>query len=82
MTKSEGAEHKKPIAIVGQGYVGLPLAMAAVGAGWQVIGIEKSSSRVIELNSGFSPVEDVLAQIGINSPDCKEESAAISHTFG
>ncbi len=60
MTKSEGAEHKKPIAIVGQGYVGLPLAMAAVGAGWQVIGIEKSSSRVIELNSGFSPVEDVL----------------------
>ena len=49
----------KVLAIIGQGYVGLPLAMAAVDAGWSVIGIEKSMSRVDQLNSGSSPVEDI-----------------------
>ena len=49
----------KTLAVVGQGYVGLPLAMAAVDAGWSVIGIEKSASRVAQLNSGSSPVEDI-----------------------
>jgi hypothetical protein len=56
--------------------------MAAAGAGWQVIGIEKFSKRVVDLNSGYSPVEDVLAQIRINSSDGQEECAAMSHTFG
>jgi UDP-N-acetyl-D-glucosamine dehydrogenase len=50
---------EKTVAIIGQGYVGLPLAMAAVDAGWKVIGIEKSASRVDQLNSGSSPVEDI-----------------------
>jgi UDP-N-acetyl-D-glucosamine dehydrogenase len=50
---------EKTLAIIGQGYVGLPLAMAAVEAGWSVIGIEKSASRVDQLNSGSSPVEDI-----------------------
>ena len=40
---------EKTVAIIGQGYVGLPLAMAAVDAGWSVIGIEKSVSRLINL---------------------------------
>ena len=47
------------VSIIGQGYVGLPLAMAAVAAGWQVVAIEKSVDRVAQLNSGISPVEDV-----------------------
>jgi UDP-N-acetyl-D-glucosamine dehydrogenase len=53
------SDRSKVLAIVGQGYVGLPLAMAAVDAGWSVIGIEKSASRVAQLNSGSSPVEDI-----------------------
>jgi UDP-N-acetyl-D-glucosamine dehydrogenase len=53
------SDRSKVLAIVGQGYVGLPLAMAAVDAGWSVIGIEKSVSRVDQLNSGSSPVEDI-----------------------
>ena len=52
-------DRSKVLAIIGQGYVGLPLAMAAVDAGWTVIGIEKSASRVDQLNSGSSPVEDI-----------------------
>jgi len=47
------------LAIIGQGYVGLPLAMAAVDAGWTVIGIDNFESKVVQINSGSSPVEDI-----------------------
>jgi UDP-N-acetyl-D-glucosamine dehydrogenase len=47
------------LAIIGQGYVGLPLAMAAVDAGWRVIGVDIFEAKVAQINSGCSPVEDV-----------------------
>ena len=47
------------LAIIGQGYVGLPLAMAAVDAGWTVIGIDNFEAKVSQINSGKSPVEDI-----------------------
>lgn len=47
------------LAVIGQGYVGLPLAMAAVEAGWTVIGVDNFEPRVSQINSGRSPVEDV-----------------------
>ena len=47
------------LAIIGQGYVGLPLAMAAVDAGWTVIGIDNLASKVAQINGGSSPVEDI-----------------------
>jgi UDP-N-acetyl-D-glucosamine dehydrogenase len=47
------------LAIIGQGYVGLPLAMAAVDAGWTVIGIDNFEAKVAQINSGTSPVEDI-----------------------
>ncbi len=50
---------ERTIAIIGQGYVGLPLAMAAVKAGWNVIGIENSPTKFAGISSGISPVEDV-----------------------
>jgi UDP-N-acetyl-D-glucosamine dehydrogenase len=59
MAEIDLSDRSKVLAIIGQGYVGLPLAMAAVDAGWSVIGIEKSASRVEQLNSGSSPVEDI-----------------------
>ena len=49
----------KVLAIIGQGYVGLPLAMAAVDAGWTVIGIDNFEAKVSQINSGKSPVEDI-----------------------
>lgn len=49
----------KVLAIIGQGYVGLPLAMAAVDAGWMVIGIDNFEAKVAQINSGKSPVEDI-----------------------
>lgn len=50
---------QKSLAIIGQGYVGLPLAMAAVASGWNVVGLDNSTTRVEELNRGHSPVEDI-----------------------
>lgn len=47
------------LAIIGQGYVGLPLAMAAINAGWIVFGVDSLESKVQQINSGVSPVEDV-----------------------
>ena len=47
------------LAIIGQGYVGLPLAMAAVDAGWTVIGVDNFEAKVTQINSGSSPVEDI-----------------------
>jgi UDP-N-acetyl-D-glucosamine dehydrogenase len=47
------------LAIVGQGYVGLPLAMAAVDGGWTVIGVDNLPAKVAQINGGSSPVEDI-----------------------
>ena len=47
------------LAIIGQGYVGLPLAMAAVDAGWSVIGVDNLEAKVAQINGGTSPVEDI-----------------------
>ena len=53
------AQRSRILAIIGQGYVGLPLAMAAVDAGWTVIGIDNLEAKVAQINSGKSPVEDI-----------------------
>ena len=53
------AQQSRILAIIGQGYVGLPLAMAAVDAGWTVIGIDNFEAKVAQINSGKSPVEDI-----------------------
>ncbi|MFJ2029981.1 nucleotide sugar dehydrogenase [Streptosporangium sp. NPDC087985] len=47
------------LVVVGQGYVGLPLAMRAVGAGFDVVGIDLDEWRVKRLNAAESYVEDV-----------------------
>lgn len=47
------------VVVVGQGYVGLPLAMAAVDAGFSVVGLESSVERVALLKAGSSYIGDV-----------------------
>ena len=53
------AQQPQILAIIGQGYVGLPLAMAAVDAGWSVIGVDSFEAKVAQINGGSSPVEDI-----------------------
>lgn len=45
--------------IVGQGYVGLPVAMRAVDVGYRVVGIDLDERRVASLQAGTSYVEDI-----------------------
>lgn len=47
------------VGIIGQGYVGLSLAIEVTQAGHQVIGFESNLSIVNNLNSGISHIEDV-----------------------
>ena len=47
------------IAIVGLGYVGLPLALSFVEAGLDVVGVDAYLPRVEELQAGRSPIDDV-----------------------
>jgi nucleotide sugar dehydrogenase len=50
---------KRHVVIVGQGYVGLPVAMASVDAGYTATGIDSDIRKVGFLAKGQSPVEDV-----------------------
>ena len=47
------------LAVVGQGYVGLPLALRAVEAGFDVVGFDVDTERIKQLAAGESYVEDI-----------------------
>ena len=47
------------VGIVGLGYVGLPLAVEFAEAGFSVVGVDVSSSKVQQLNAGESYIADI-----------------------
>jgi UDP-N-acetyl-D-glucosamine dehydrogenase len=47
------------LAVIGLGYVGLPLAISFVEAGLDVEGVDAHPGRIAELNAGRSPIDDV-----------------------
>ncbi len=55
--------HYGKVVVVGQGYVGLPLAMRALEVGWTVVGLDVDEHRVKRLNGGESYVEDVPSAV-------------------
>ncbi|MCO5321138.1 MAG: nucleotide sugar dehydrogenase [Microthrixaceae bacterium] len=52
-------EHTRRAVVVGQGYVGLPVAVRAVLAGYDVVGFEVNTAKAAALNAGRSHVEDI-----------------------
>ncbi len=48
---------KNKVIIIGLGYVGLPVAIAAAKSGCNVIGIDLNAEKVNSINLGLSPVE-------------------------
>ncbi|HET8587750.1 MAG TPA: nucleotide sugar dehydrogenase, partial [Candidatus Limnocylindria bacterium] len=56
MTSTHRDQH---VAVIGLGYVGLPLALDLTDAGYRVTGVDASASRVTQLNDGESYVDDV-----------------------
>ena len=51
------------VAVIGLGYVGLPLATAAAEAGHSVIGVDLSQRRVQDINAGISTIQDVPSDV-------------------
>lgn len=47
------------LAVIGQGYVGLPLAMRAVEVGYDVVGYEVDAAKVAGLTAGRSHIDDI-----------------------
>ena len=47
------------IAVIGLGYVGLPLAINASENGYEVLGVDKNLAIVDSINSGISTTEDI-----------------------
>jgi UDP-N-acetyl-D-glucosamine dehydrogenase len=54
---------KRDVAIVGAGYVGLPLARTFADAGKSVLLMDVDASRVAQLNAGESYIEDIPAEV-------------------
>ena len=53
------------VAIIGQGYVGLTIAVGAAGAGHSVVGFDVNDGLVAALNAGTSHIEGIAgASIG------------------
>jgi nucleotide sugar dehydrogenase len=50
---------KQRVVVIGQGYVGLPVAIRAVEAGFDVVGFELDPAKVASLAAGSSHVEDI-----------------------
>jgi UDP-N-acetyl-D-glucosamine dehydrogenase len=69
MSDATGGHPPEPTAsgrrlvLMGQGYVGLPVAMQAVARGYSVVGFDVDEARVKRLNAGESYVEDVADEV-------------------
>ena len=50
---------RRVLAVVGQGYVGLPLSMRAVEGGFEVIGFDVDKERADRLRNGLTYIDDV-----------------------
>ena len=49
------------VSVIGQGYVGLPLALASAKVGFNVTGIDSNNELVEKLNKGRSTIKDILS---------------------
>ena len=47
------------ITVIGQGYVGLPLAIAASQNSYIVSGFDINAEKIVQLSKGKSPIEDL-----------------------
>ena len=61
------------VAVIGQGYVGLPLAMEVAESGMQCIGVDVSAQRVAQANEGRSYIIDI--------PDARLAAAVKAGTY-
>lgn len=67
------------VAVIGLGYVGLPLAVVFAEAGFRVVGIDLDQGKVKSINQGESYVQDVpaetLSRLTLPTPKSSEEES-------
>ena len=51
------------VAVIGLGYVGLPLAIAFAEAGFRVVGVDLDKRKVDAINRGESYIEDIPSEV-------------------
>ncbi len=59
------SKDQKTVAVVGLGYVGLPLAVRSSERGYRVIGYDTNEEKIALLNQGKSPIEDTFLRENI-----------------
>ncbi|MFD0829723.1 nucleotide sugar dehydrogenase [Neobacillus sp. M.A.Huq-85] len=71
--KEANSEGKKPsVAVIGLGYVGLPLALSIMKKGFKVIGIDLDLKKIKQLEKGLSYIPDIphsTIQSSVSSKD-------------
>lgn len=64
-------------AVIGLGYVGLPLAVESARAGFEVLGFDVNSAKVDALNRGVSYIQDVPSDVVSNLVSSGKLSATL-----
>ena len=77
---AKGKDRTALFGVVGLGYVGLPLAMELVRAGYRVLGVDVNPRVVDSLNAGRSHIQDVPAATVANAVQAKKFSATADLT--
>jgi UDP-N-acetyl-D-glucosamine dehydrogenase len=72
---AKAADRSAVFGIVGLGYVGLPLAMELVRAGFRVVGFDVNQGMVDALNAGRSHIQDVPSDLVARAVKDKKFSA-------
>lgn len=65
----------KKLAVVGLGYVGLPLALLADRKGWQVTGIDINQAKVGKINDKIAPFADLKIEAELKTSGLKATAA-------
>jgi UDP-N-acetyl-D-glucosamine dehydrogenase len=76
---------RKKVAVVGLGYVGLPLLLEILGAGFKVLGIDISKEKILNLKNGVSGIEgingsEILKQINDSNLQLTTDFSLICET--
>src|SRR3972149_7386082 len=72
-------EHSRKIAVIGLGYVGLPVAVAFAKSGVAVVGFDISAARIAELKAGHDRTrEGAVADLSQSTLTYANDAAALN----